>query len=171
MTLNDGILIDKFSIDNLPNDILKGIYQYWLDMKGDRIMPSRADLHPADIVRLLPNISLIDVEPKTHRYRMRLVGSETVRAMDKDITGKYLDELPEIERHLKERYDWIVRQKRPYYISDKLLWSKKSFLTYYSVGLPLSNDGQNVDIIMFGSYYHLAHEEQKEFPAASSGTT
>lgn len=159
MVIKSGILIDNFSVDDLPNDILKDIFRYWLVIKGDRPMPGRADLHPSDIVSLLPNISLIDVEHDTQRYRMRLVGTETVKALGKDITGKYLDEVPEIETHLKSRYEWIVREKRPYVISDRLHWSSKSFLNFCSVGLPLSNEGQNVDIIMYGSCFQFPIEE------------
>lgn len=164
---NDGVLIDDFSIDDLPNDILKDIYRYWQVMKGEHDMPGRADLHPADIVSLLPYVSLIDVEHNTQRYKMRLIGTETVKALGKDVTGKYLDELPEIERHLKVRYEWIVKNKRPYLVSDKLRWSSKSFLRFCSIGLPLSNDGQKVDIIMYGSYFQIPEEKREEFLARS----
>lgn len=165
MALSDGILIENFCIDDIPNDILKDIYQYWLVMKGDRDIPSREDLHPSDIVSLLPYISLINVEHNTQRYRMRLVGTETVKALGKEITGKYLDEIPEIETHLLDRYNWIVKEKRPYIISDKLRWSSKSFLRFCSVGMPLSGNGGKVDIIMYGSYYEIPSEERTEYPA------
>ncbi len=153
--LTDGILTDNFCIDDFPNPILKDIYQYWLDMKGARDMPCRRDLHPADIVRLLPYVCLIDVKHDVKRYKMRLIGTETVKALGKEITGKYLDEIPEIEQHLKNRYEWIVRERRPYLVSDKLRWSQKSFLNFCSIGLPLSEKGQDVDIIMYGSYYQF----------------
>ncbi|PCJ40994.1 MAG: hypothetical protein COA81_08275 [Alphaproteobacteria bacterium] len=158
MVSDDGILIGNFSIDDLPNDILKGVYQYWLDIKGDHAMPSRADLHPADIVSLLPYVSLIDVEHDTQRYKMRLIGTETVKALGKEITGKYLDELGDIEGHLKPRYDWIVHERRPYLISDRLLWAEKSYMNFCSIGLPLSQDGQNVDIILYGSCFEFPDE-------------
>jgi len=119
-------MINKsFNIDDLPNNLLRDIYQYWLDMKGTRPMPSRADLNPADIVGLLPNISLIDVEDGGRRYKMRLIGTETVKAMEFDVTGKYLDEFPLLEGLLKKNYDWLVEEKRPYINFDKLKWSKK----------------------------------------------
>ncbi len=68
-------------------------------------MPSRRDLNPADIVTMLPHICLVDVDDRTKRYRIRLVGTETVKALGADITGKYLDQYPGIENHLKVRYD------------------------------------------------------------------
>lgn len=161
--VNDKMLIDNFTLGGLPNSILRDIYKYWLDMKGDRLMPSRADLNPADIVRLLPHISLIDVEKETGRYKMRLIGTETVRAMGIDVTGKYLDDFPFIDRLLKKNYDWLVKEKRPYFNSDKLKWSRKSFMDYYALGLPLSGNGEDVDMLMFGMYYQFPKEKRTEF--------
>lgn len=158
MVNSDGVLIDNFTIDDIPYSVLKDIFRYWLVMKGDRAMPSRVDLNPADIVSMLPHICLVDVDHEQKRYKIRLIGSETVRALGADITGKYLDEVPKIEKHLKARYDWIVREKRPYLISDKLKWSRKSFLDFCSIALPLSNDGRQVDIIMFGSCFHIPRD-------------
>lgn len=152
-----------FSINDLPNDILRKIYQYWLDMKGARSMPARADLNPADIVSLLPYISLIDVEEPPRRYKFRLVGTETVKAMGLDVTGKYLDQLPRVEQYLKDRYDNLVETKTPYWHSGKLVWSKKSFIDYSVVGMPLSSDGLIIDKLLFGLYYQFPIEKRTEF--------
>lgn len=161
--VNENKLIDNFSVDDLPNNILREIYQYWLDMRGNRPIPSRADLDPADIVRLLPHISLIDVESETGRYKMRLIGSETVKAMGLDVTGKYLAEFPLIEQMLKNNYDWLVKEKRPYINFDKLKWSKRSYMDYYALGLPLSGNGKDVDMLMFGMYYQFPNDERTYF--------
>lgn len=115
-------------------------------------MPSRADINPKDIVEYLPFISMIDVERNPMRFRFRLVGTETVRAMGMDVTGKYSDMNPAIAT-LNERYMWVVENKRPYLYNDELTWSKSSFLDYYALGLPLSNDDKEVNIILYGMYY------------------
>ncbi len=161
----DSELIEKFTMDDIPHDILRDIYRYWLDIKGDRNMPCRSDLNPADIVKLLPHISLIDVEKD--RYKIRLVGTETVKALDTEITGKYLDELPLIEPYLKDRYDWMVREKRPYLVSGRLKWSCKSFLNFCSIGLPLSENGKDVGILMYGSYYQFPSDTRTLYPTYS----
>lgn len=154
---------ENYSLEKLPNNILRGIYQYWLDMKGTRSMPSRADLNPVDIVRLLPNISLVNVENNPRRYKMRLVGTESVKAMGFDTTGKYLDEYPGVERILKQKYDDLVNSKMPYFTSDKLKWIDKTVLNIKVIGLPLSSDGQNVDILMFGVYYQFPTEVRTDY--------
>lgn len=145
----------NFTKNDLPKGIIQDIFQYWLDMKGGKPMPSRANLHPEDIPELLPHLALIDVESETKRYKYRLMGSETVRALGTDPTGRYLDEVPKIERLLKKNYDWLVRERRPYFVYDKLKWSEKSFMDYYALGLPLSQNGVDVDILMFGLFYQF----------------
>lgn len=152
-----------FSVDDLPNNVLKDIYRYWQEMKGSRNMPSRADLNPADIVSLLPHIVLVDVEPDTGRYKYRLIGTETVKVMGFDVTGKYLNQYPAIEESLKGRYDWLVKEKTPYLYFNRLKWTEKDFLEYYALGLPLSNNGQDVNILMFGMYYQFPKGKGSEF--------
>lgn len=155
--------LGNFNKEELPNATLVSLYQYWLDMKGTRSMPSRADLNPADIVDLLPHVSLIDVERDPVRYKMRLIGTETVKAMGFDVTGKYLDDFPLIEGILKKNYDHLVDEKQPYFNFDKLKWSSKSYLDYYALGLPLSFNDTDVDILMFGMYYYFPKDRRTVF--------
>jgi len=152
-----------FNIDDLPNDILRKTYQYWLGMKGARSMPARTDLNPADIVSLLPHITLVDVEASPRRYKFRLIGTETVKAMGLDVTGQYLDQLPKVEQYLKDRYNSLVETKAPYWHGGKLVWSKKSFIDYSVIGLPLSSDGITVDKLLFSLYYQFPIEKRTEF--------
>ncbi len=111
---------------------------------------------------ILPHVSLVDVEYAPGRYKFRLVGTESVKAMGHDVTGKYLDELPMLDRYLKDRYDWMVENKRPYIYSDKLKWSEKSFLNYSTISMPLSRNERDVDIILFGMFYHFPKDKQTE---------
>ncbi len=156
---------DRFAAHDLPNRTLREVYTYWLKMKGDKGLPTRADLDPVQIPHLLPNISLIDVEYQPRRYRMRLIGTETVRALGEDPTGTYLDDNLQANALLKSRYDWLVENKRPYFYCDKLMWSDKKFLEYQTIGLPLSRNGVDVDIIMFGINYDFP-EEMGSIPMA-----
>lgn len=153
--MDSSRLIEDFVIDDLPGSKLKAAYRYWLEVKGDEPMPTRVDLNPAHMSKFLSHISLVDVEHDTGRYKFRLIGTESVRAIGFDPTGKYLDEIDLMNSHLKERYDWLVKTKRPYIVSDKLRWVENSYLDFFSIGMPLTKDGENVDILMYGSLYSL----------------
>lgn len=157
-----GILIDRFKLNDIPSSILQNIYQYWQNMKGERDMPSRSDLNPAEITTLLPYIMLVDVEQQPLRYKYRLTGTETVKAIGYDVTGKYLDELPLIEKHVKVRSDWLVKEKRPYIYFDKLKWSNRTLMDYQAIALPLSSNGEDVDMFFLGMYYQFPGDERTE---------
>ncbi len=152
-TMSKNKFIDRFEIADISIDKMKCIYKYWLKIKGDKSFPSREDINPADIASVLPHITLVRVE-NDGRYKLTLVGSENVRANGEDVTGKYLDEIPLLHNVVKERYDWVVENKKPYIYQGDLKWSKKSYLDYSIIGLPLSNDNDNVDGIMFAGFYY-----------------
>ena len=69
------------------------IYDYWCKCAGDRDMPMRSDINPGDIPALLPYVSLIDIERQPLRYRIRLAGTRLYDIYDREITGKYVEEL------------------------------------------------------------------------------
>lgn len=85
-------------MENPPTDlawedeILDRTYAYWRGKRqGDRL-PSRGDLDPAEIPRLLPNLFLIDVLRDPLRFRYRLIGTAITERFQRDSTGRLIDE-------------------------------------------------------------------------------
>ncbi|WP_321389827.1 PAS domain-containing protein [Emcibacter sp.] len=150
-------------LSDIEPDLLKELYLYWEKIRGERSMPSRKDFRPTDIPRILPHIAMVDVEHDTGRYLTRLVGTETVKAMGIDLTGRYVNDVPAMSIVL-ERYNWMVENKKPYIYVDHLSWSEKSYLDYFSVALPFSEDDKKVDIIMWGLVYYFPKSERTRFP-------
>jgi hypothetical protein len=160
--MSDGKFIDDFEIDDISNVKMRSIYEYWLKIRGDRALPSREDINPADITSILPHITLVRVEESPRRYKLTLIGSENVKVTDGDLTGKYLDEIPLLHQHAKKRYDWVVENKRPYIFQGELNWSRKEYLDYSIIGLPLSDDNEEVEGIMFAGFYYFPDDEANQ---------
>jgi len=131
-------------------------------------MPARSDFNPAEIKSILPYIAMARVERNPRRYQLTLVGTDTVSAMGEDITNKYLDEVPLLLHNAKERYDWIVENKRPYIFAGEAEWSDKSYLNYYSIALPFSENENDVDRIMWGGIYYYPDDNRTIWPAFHS---
>ena len=72
---------------------IRQLHEYWNLCCGNRAMPRRADIDPADIPHLLPKIFLVDIEPAPFRVRYRVVGTDAVEWQGRDFTGYYLDEV------------------------------------------------------------------------------
>lgn len=66
-------------LDRIQSDVLRQLFQYWDEKRGDRRAPSRDDIDPAEILEVLPNVCLIDIEADPRRYRVRLMGTELVK--------------------------------------------------------------------------------------------
>lgn len=66
---------------------------YWLGKCPADGWPSRADIHPADLAPLLPNIVISEIYPETGRVHYRLVGTKVAEMSRFDFTGRWLHEM------------------------------------------------------------------------------
>src|SRR3546814_11904526 len=69
---------------------LREIYHYWSGKRGGRCYPTRADIRPEEIKRLLPFVLLLDVLDDGRHFRFRLVGTDAASGIDP--TAKLLPE-------------------------------------------------------------------------------
>ncbi len=67
---------------------LRALYDYWRGKRHGRRFPSRADIDPLEIPRLLEHIGLIDVMEGGEDFSYRLVGTGIARAFGEDPTGR-----------------------------------------------------------------------------------
>lgn len=132
---------------------LMQLYEYWNDKRGNRSMPSRADLDPLDLRALLPNIALVDIEEGPRRYRYRLVGTALIAVLGQDLTGKYLDQMPMLFRRFAgNAYDELMARKAPTYAVFDTNLPLLRTVRYKRLMLPLSADGQRVNMVIAGFF-------------------
>jgi hypothetical protein len=133
----------------LWSDILCYVVNYWCAKRKGRAMPSRKDIDPLELRRLLPNIYLIDVV-KPSLYRYRLVGTTISNRLRGDATGRFADEkiFGEHAHLIIEMYDHVVESRAPIINRARSFWTEVDWLNYTSVLLPLSPDGDNVTMML-----------------------
>src|SRR5690606_41832442 len=78
---------------------LKNLLRYWNDKRGDRALPSRADIDPLELKQVLGNILLIgvvrsDAHERGRRFRCRLFGTGLVLYHGTALTGRCLAAIP-----------------------------------------------------------------------------
>jgi hypothetical protein len=152
---------DRLEYSRLPDELrhpnLLLLYRHWQSVRGDRPMPSRADLDPLSLPQLLGNLILVDVlrDPtRSLRFRYRLIGTRLTERVGRDMTGRHFDEVPEpaYRERLLAWHTGVVNELRPRAgaTSKRLLerWAPYELLT-----LPLSTDGKTVDMTLTGLYY------------------
>ncbi len=133
-------------------------------------MPSRADINPADIPRLLPFVSLVDVAADLGRSRVRLAGTRLRDVFDREITGTCLEDLD-----LGQSRDYWLAAYRHTALDGKPTQGivrgprvNKEHLVQYWLRLPLAApDGSGVCMVL-GLDYFLSVIEDEERQANSA---
>ncbi|PCI33833.1 MAG: hypothetical protein COB54_02205 [Alphaproteobacteria bacterium] len=134
------------------SDYQRDLLTYWLKMKGDYLMPSRNDLDPSEIPRLLPCIWMADVMGSAEpTFKVRLFGTDLVRAFQREGTSLELDTVS-FAGDIIKRLTNLVVTKKPYYLLCEFPIPSDDFKFYSTLSLPMSSDDKTVDIIL--SYVH-----------------
>lgn len=139
----------------IENAIFRDIFAYWLDKRGARAMPARADIEPMEIPRLLRHVYLLDVVAAPRDYRFRLIGTAIVERYGDDHTGKPIGEVfPEPTLSLARRiFGTVVEERRPVRASGPVVWRRDGHVTFECVYLPLADNARDVNMIFGGMIY------------------
>ncbi|MDG1995639.1 MAG: PAS domain-containing protein [Emcibacteraceae bacterium] len=134
-----------FSVDELTSKEQRDIYQYWLDIRKNKLMPARKDFDPMKIPRVLPFIVMADVLDDPLRFKVRLIGSKC--NTPPNFMGKCINDYPEMKRLT----DFLIvgtEMRKPYFYYNSYK-NKGEFIRHYSsIVLPFSNDDKDVNIMM-----------------------
>jgi hypothetical protein len=140
------------------------LYDYWIACSGARAMPERGNINPAEIPRLLPYVSLIDVDSDLERSRVRLAGTRLRDVYDREITGLCLGD---IDFGQKRDY-WMAAYRRTAVdgkpsqgiVRGPLL--NKEHLVQYWIRLPLADaSGERVAMLICLDYFLSAMDEEQ----------
>ncbi len=128
---------------------LKRLYRYWTERRGAKRYPSRDDIDPLDFGYALGRVSLVDVLENPRRYRYRLVSTSMTAGLGYELTGRFLDEIPEPEarRYTRQLYDAAVEKRIPLHFRDDAMLDGRRWQSEALV-LPLSSDQQAIDMLM-----------------------
>lgn len=126
------------------------IFDYWMSRSKDGRMPSRRDINPCDFPRLLPLVSLVDVEKPNKRLRVRLAGTRLREYYGCDMTGIYLDEVDYGSKadYWQSAFHRVTVDGRPAQGVVRGPGENREHLAQFWLKLPLSDDGENVSMIL-----------------------
>ena len=150
MAGKDNIFLCDRNLD-FRNADLAGFFQYWDAKRGGREFPSREDIVPREIIRLLPWLHLHNVPPEGEDIHIRLVGTMLSDNFGKgDMRGKPLTVLPAgVYARVKQAIDWVLEFRAPIrtYAPHAAL-PQRQFLGIESCFAPLSRHGGDINMII-----------------------
>jgi len=130
---------------------LQKLQDYWEERRRGREFPARSDIDPIDFRFALGHVSLIDVLQAPLRFRYRLVATNLTKHLGYEMTGKTADQIaePQVRDYVLTRYCRAVEARRPLTESgeetlDDRVWR------YQAIYLPLSSDGNAIDMLLVG---------------------
>lgn len=128
----------------LTSPVLRTGLDYWQRIRGEREIPARRDLDPADIATILPNVMLKDVCRDPLDFRYRLVGSRARHHSQADYTGKRMSELAHQgpSSVVFRVCAWVVENRRPLLLRPPYAGPQRDFLWIEAAVMPLS-DGRD----------------------------
>jgi hypothetical protein len=136
-----------------PRDArIQALHDYWKALRGSRAMPARGDVDPTQIPSLLPNIVMYDVAA-SGGYKVRLVGEEVINFIGRNATGGPAGESmpPRSAEMVAAILDAVVADRAPKFRAGKAHWAPdKSYRDFEACFLPLSADGESVNIVLCG---------------------
>jgi hypothetical protein len=140
-------------VDDAWHSDIARVHRYWLSIHPAVGLPGRQHVDVLAIPRnLLPRIWLLDIQPEPFRLRYRLVGTEIVRAIGREVTGQWLDDAhPHLESDptYLARYRGVVATRAPSWRRGLArLWTHQDFREIENILLPLARDGVGVDMLM-----------------------
>jgi hypothetical protein len=149
---------------------VRGIFNYWRARHPEHGLPGRQHLDPADVVRLLPGIWLLDVQRLPFRLRYRLVGTRIVSSIGREVTGLWMDEAhPDSSRRPDyfQRYERVVESGQPSWRRGRpQLWIHEDYTYLENLVLPLARDGRTVDMLLAFTGVHDTRPTAVPFSAA-----
>lgn len=129
--------------------VLSALDDYWQQKRGDRGLPSRADLDPAEFRYALGNVSLVDVLRDPLRFRIRVVASNVEARFDRALTGTYVHDLPEPEsaRLWDKVYRAVLRTGQPQSFVGEVVEDGVG-RRYRAVIWPLASNHRDIDMLL-----------------------
>jgi len=126
------------------------LFGYWSRLRRGSRLPRRADIDPEGFKRLLPTVSLIDVEAQPRDYRLRLAGTGLYGVYGGEITGKRLKDIYNgaSAEYWQRELDKIVESGKPGVGHHNFAWRGAAHMTVLWLRLPLASNGRDVDMIL-----------------------
>ena len=145
--------------------VLDPLLRYWQEKRGDLPLPRRGDIDPVEMgAPLLPNLLLTDLLDRGTRVRFRLVGTNVVRRIGFDPTGRYLDAVMSggWGEFLGLLHRLLYAERAPIRAESELTWGQGHSMRLEHLLLPLTQDGSDPAIALVG----LQVATREPFPPA-----
>jgi hypothetical protein len=134
------------------HELTRRFYDYWLSIAPFGTLPGRQHVVPEQMKAWLSRVWLLDIYRSPLRFRCRLAGSDMVRSLGHEVTGRWLDEVHPLsvtQADSRDRFRVVAELGRPTWRRGAPRWARQpEFHLIESLLVPLAADGHTIDKIM-----------------------
>jgi hypothetical protein len=119
---------------------LRLLYEHWLDLADAAGgLPAVQRFDPLHLPKLLPNVWIIEVEPATRRFRMRLTGENINAIYGRSVAGLYFKDVfqPGDVEIIVARYARALTEPAIFHASGSVYAAGGSLTVGERLGLPM----------------------------------
>lgn len=136
------------------------VYQYWNDVRGERIAPTRREIKLDELPpKLVPAIAIIDFVDDPIDYYYRFFGTSLVQVSGMELTGKryFADNIQGYGFVNEKLLPILIERKAPLF--NSVIWQSIRGIEYETtaIRLPFSDDGQKITGAMTVNSWAKSH--------------
>ena len=132
---------------------LRCLFDAWMSLRGDRLIPHRSALDCAAISALLPYVWICRLEPETGRFRFRLAGEEIRWLVGKPVAGATVEDLlPDIAAPFNKALRAVLTRPALCYFRGLIPHVDLFSIETESLALPLS-DGDRATTVLAATVF------------------
>jgi hypothetical protein len=134
-------------IPAIKSPALRLLLEHYLEVRGDRRMPSRRDLDAAKLGPVLPIIWVNEYEPAAGTFRYRLAGEEVNEIFGVSVAGKLLSDFVGPDRFgpVNDNFLRVIREDAVLLATGPIYSCTDRIALGERLALPLSSDGEKAD--------------------------
>ena len=134
--------LDLSAFVHVKDDGLRLLLRHWLAKRGDRLVPLRTAIDPAELGPILASIWLCDFLPGERRFRMRLSGEDIKQLCGRNINQCLFEEIiaPHLLADILRRYRGVVEQPAVLHCAGQIYLASERSVVGERLVLPLADD-------------------------------
>jgi hypothetical protein len=139
------------SLPPLTHVALRRLFDYWVRLGGQASgLPRLQDFDPLIIPQLLSNIWIVEVEPSSHRFRIRLAGESINEIYGRNIGGKYFADVFEAldANTIVRRYGRCLNEPALFYAKGNVYAAAGRLCFGERLGLPMLGRSGDTDTLI-----------------------
>lgn len=152
MKVRANIRVDELSSDALESEKLRRFQQIWMELKGARDLPFRADVSPERLGFLLGHVTIVDVLRKPLNFRYKLIGTKIEEAGRLGDQGKTVDQIEPIayRKMVEAAFRQVVDGREP--LCQRIIYQyHQRQVSLERVIVPFTVAGSDVEVLFEAS--------------------